>query len=507
MENSKATKRALIASALSLFLCTTMLIGTTFAWFTDTVTSSGNVIKSGTFAVGMEWSKGTEDPNTDAVWHDASKEPIFKNDKWEAGYTEARHIKISNNGTLALKYEIDIVPDENVSQLADVIDVYYIQGGKQIADRDAFENLNLKPIGTLADFLNGDYVARGDLSETEKDIATIVLKMKEDAGNYPDKPIGSGFDIVLRATQASEEEDSFGSDYDAGADFATNVGDSKELIKAIEDGGNVRLENDIKVPSSLKFTGDKKVEIDLNGNEIKSDKNVNIIDASGSANVTVKNGTLSVDDNESACAIYAQDSAKVIIENCEINQLVPSGAYAVTTNGTKSKNTTITIKNSNISSNQGFTCYFPAGKILLQNCNVSGAVIIGGGDVTLDGGTYTAAGFPTQTKIWHVADTVKYLNELGEVGHMGDSVLIMDRRSGYSMKQVTVKNITFNTEVKFANNLGKDVAYAIKYFDFNKVAGAERIKHTIENNIYNNKLADGTDPLMFIDSTGATITQ
>ena len=34
--NSKNTKRALVSSALAMLVCVALLIGTTFAWFTDT---------------------------------------------------------------------------------------------------------------------------------------------------------------------------------------------------------------------------------------------------------------------------------------------------------------------------------------------------------------------------------------------------------------------------------------------------------------------------------------
>ena len=60
MTNSKATKKALFMSMLSLLLCFTMLMGATFAWFTDTVTSKNNIIKSGTLDVTMHYADGTK---------------------------------------------------------------------------------------------------------------------------------------------------------------------------------------------------------------------------------------------------------------------------------------------------------------------------------------------------------------------------------------------------------------------------------------------------------------
>ncbi|MBQ3552287.1 MAG: hypothetical protein IJA35_03910, partial [Clostridia bacterium] len=56
MSKSNLTKKALISSVIALVLCATMLLGTTFAWFTDTVESSGNIIKSGDLEVKMYWA-------------------------------------------------------------------------------------------------------------------------------------------------------------------------------------------------------------------------------------------------------------------------------------------------------------------------------------------------------------------------------------------------------------------------------------------------------------------
>ena len=44
MSNKKATKRALLTSITALAMCVVMLVGTTFAWFTDTATANVNKI-------------------------------------------------------------------------------------------------------------------------------------------------------------------------------------------------------------------------------------------------------------------------------------------------------------------------------------------------------------------------------------------------------------------------------------------------------------------------------
>ena len=130
MTNKKSTKRALLMSVLAMLLCVTMLVGTTFAWFTDSVTSSGNIIKSGTLKVGMYWAEGQNDvPTADTDWTDAAKGAIFNYENWEPGYVSARHIKIANEGSLALKYQVNIIADGEVSELADVIDAIFRRRG------------------------------------------------------------------------------------------------------------------------------------------------------------------------------------------------------------------------------------------------------------------------------------------------------------------------------------------------------------------------------------------
>lgn len=233
MTNFKTTKRALLSGVVALFICFTMLLGTTFAWFTDSVTSSNNIIQTGTLEIGMYWAEGSEAvPADNSGWTDASQGAIFNNTKWEPGYVEAKHIKIANEGTLALKYKLLIVPNGEVEALADVIDVYYVENATQITDRDMLAGLT--PVGTLRDMIEDtDGAVHGALlpvGETATDTyervgevtATIAFKMQETAGNeYQGKKIGTDFAIQLLATQYTYEDDSFDNKYDEGATYPT----------------------------------------------------------------------------------------------------------------------------------------------------------------------------------------------------------------------------------------------------------------------------------------------
>ena len=243
MTNKKSTKRALLMSVLAMLLCVTMLVGTTFAWFTDSVTSSGNIIKSGTLDVTMEWLDGKVAPADDAAWIDASSGAIFDYDLWEPGYAEVRHIKIENEGTLALKYQLHIVPTGEVSKLADAIDVYYINPAEQITDRAQLTDNN--KIGTLTEVLadlNGKATATlGNLKAGAKQTITLAFKMQETAGNeYQNLSIGSDFSIVLFATQYTSESDSINNQYDADAELTvvTSVDSQADLNAAIYPGAD-----------------------------------------------------------------------------------------------------------------------------------------------------------------------------------------------------------------------------------------------------------------------------
>ncbi|MBQ7356605.1 MAG: hypothetical protein IJW66_04295 [Clostridia bacterium] len=221
MTKRHSTKRSLIASLLILCLCFTSFVGTTFAWFTDEVTSANNIIKSGTLDITMEWKDATA-TGAQQSYKDASEGAIFNYDKWEPGYVEAKHVKIGNAGTLALKYQLAIVATDAVSELSDVIDVYFAEGELAL-DRSLS---GLTRIGTLTEVLSTlSGSANGDLKAGETDTVTLALKMQESAGNeYQNLSIGSSFQIKCFATQLTSESDSFDTDYDkdAGFDFGKN---------------------------------------------------------------------------------------------------------------------------------------------------------------------------------------------------------------------------------------------------------------------------------------------
>lgn len=224
MTKKKTTKRALLMSALSLMMCVTMFVSSTFAWFTDTVTSAGNKIQAGTLKIDLELLEKKDDGTTEWTSIKDNPKAIFDYDKWEPGYTDIKVFKIKNEGTLALKWVAKFVSQSDLTELADVIDVYVNTEATTYPEkRDDLTGWT--KVGNVAEFVN-------TISETTKGILErgasanlgIALKMQESAGNeYQELDLGGVFDIQIFATQYTYESDSFDNQYDKEAYWPDTV--------------------------------------------------------------------------------------------------------------------------------------------------------------------------------------------------------------------------------------------------------------------------------------------
>ena len=264
MTKKHSTKRSLIASILVLCLCLTSFIGTTFAWFTDSVTSSGNKIMSGSLKIDLELYDETNG------WQSIkeSKAPIFNYENWEPGYTDVSLLKVENEGSLALKWKAKFVSNVALSKLADVIDVYVCPSATELTYPDR-SLTGYEKVGTVAEFINTiEQTTNGTLEAGKCAYLGIALKMQEGAGNeYQNLTLGE-FDIQIVATQLSYEGDSFGDDYDENAPLDwIAVSNAEELASAIENKNeHIVLTDNITIPKSLVI--DSNVKIDGNGYEI-----------------------------------------------------------------------------------------------------------------------------------------------------------------------------------------------------------------------------------------------
>ncbi len=268
----RSQKKALFFSALAMILSFTMLLGTTYAWFTDSVVSSGNRIQSGKLQVGLEYrTVGTD--GTFGEWKDANgaKDILDPEALYEPGYVSMTLLKVKNKGTLALKYQLAMVKEAaektavNVHgktfKLSDYLVFKFVKLDETTAVKasdaktkttftredalalvgaDAPMGLNVQ---TTVDAVLAD-------SDTEPDYVALVITMPETVGNAamydPDKSEAPQLklDFKLVATQYSYEKDSFDEYYDQkayNADwnvYQTLKGDISKGLSAYDKDGD-----------------------------------------------------------------------------------------------------------------------------------------------------------------------------------------------------------------------------------------------------------------------------
>ena len=204
MTSSKSTKRALISSTLAILLCVAMLIGTTFAWFTDTASTAVNKIQAGTLDVDIVNEKNESLDGKSLSFKDAKGNTDIL---WEPGATfNLDSFRIVNKGNLAFKYKVIISGVNGDAKLLEAID--FTVNGKELADWDGI----LLPEGEAAT----DTMDAGSTSAI-----TISGHMKEEAGNEYQGLSIDGIGITVVASQYTYENDSYGNTYDAKADENT----------------------------------------------------------------------------------------------------------------------------------------------------------------------------------------------------------------------------------------------------------------------------------------------
>ena len=296
-------------SALSLLLCVSMLVGTTFAWFTDSVTSAGNIIQSGTLDVDMVDAAGNSMAGQviEFVTADGRAQSEIL---WEPGCTyKTEPVKVVNLGNLALKYEIHINGIDGNAKLLEAIEWTVTIGGVE-TDLASYEG-KLYP-------------------EAGKDISgEIVLSghMKEEAGNEYQGLKAEGISIVVYATQLTHENDSFDNQYDKNAEFAATTMLNKVAAVAAGETATVKLESDGYVvinnesPIGAKVAGN--VTVDLNGKTLfvkveDGDAHKSLFNIVKGGKLTVTgNGTIEMlaGKNSLVTAIFNNTAGELVIEN------------------------------------------------------------------------------------------------------------------------------------------------------------------------------------------------
>ena len=333
MENSKHTKRSLIASLLSVMLCMAMLIGSTFAWFTDNVTSGKNKIVAGNLDIELNYKnvKMAADgenfaevlPTTENLFVNSEGNDI----RWEPGATAVTYLELKNAGNLALKYILsvdakDTVVGEDGAALSKVLKTAVVE--IQVDEVGTYDRAKAVQKAEAADAKNIlGYKEPGEMTEQGqvKYFAMIVYFPEEITNEYEgvvynraDIELKTELSLNLVATQMSHENDSFDNQYDVNAAFpvlAANFSD------ALTGGGSLALTEDITIPN----TGNPEIitmadgtALDLNGKTISSNNMGLILQGK---NATVKNGNF-VGLNDASYGLFIGDMGEtesIVLEN------------------------------------------------------------------------------------------------------------------------------------------------------------------------------------------------
>ena len=389
MNNTKTTKRALLSSVIAMLVCITMLIGTTFAWFTDSASTAVNKIQAGNLKIELQYATAWDSNGNPTAWENAKDKTLqfrtadgrTENILWEPGCTyELPAIRIKNNGNLALKYEIAITGIKVDAKLNEAIK--WTNG-----DID----LETGYSGTMIPGQNNNVTA------------PIVIKgqMLENAGNEYQGLSIDGIGITVFATQYTYESDSFGNIYDTNATYlntdaqANNyfISNADELVyfaKSVNVDGETYAGKTVKLTADIDLAG--KLWIPVGQTRVSSFQGT--FDGQGH---TIKNMTVNYTGTNSnyACGLFGwielHNGAPIVIQNVKFDNANVTGikytgvvaGYANGASGAEIKNCVVT--NSTVTSNSknagGIIGYMGKGVLTgntVYGCTISAKYDVGG---------------------------------------------------------------------------------------------------------------------------------
>ena len=362
MTRSSITKKALFISTCALLFSMLMMAGSTFAWFTDSVSTGSNKITTGSLEVKLlhtnaKVTKEEAVTQSTLLFTDKNGETI----SWEPGAVAYENFKVENAGDLALNYRLALdlnnanTIKKNGKSLKDVLKVKVVKGG--VSDdnvtKEALAGTDMTKFIAVKDITNGQLSipgAAGDTAEPQKltpkkttnsssAVYGVILYWQPNSdtdyeynlANYPDKDsteksvdktsdgkdrLSIDLGISLGATQAMEESDSSGNDYDREATYP--AGNASELQTALKDGATIELTGNIALDKDLIV--DKNVTIKSVGGAVISGGAIKI--GSGS-NVTLKNimfRSPRTSDNKGVSLKAYNYSGNLVVDGCRFEE-------------------------------------------------------------------------------------------------------------------------------------------------------------------------------------------
>ena len=354
MTSSKSTKRALITSALAILMCAAMLIGATFAWFTDTASTAVNKIQAGNLDIELEYSKDF----TEWIKVNDTTKLFEESALWEPGRTEVVYLRVKNAGNLALKYTLGIynLYENRGKNVAG--DFYYLSNFVKLgaAEADAAYADRAAAISAVQDSaktLNsiGDTgVVGADLATNTTKVYAMVLYMPTEVGNEANPKNKSwaakvSFGIRVSATQAVSEYDSYGNTYDEKAPAVLAAESASygthEITENMQANGRYGA---VQAERTAQFTINADVYAVYNRDASGTTGGAMAVCADGDSKVIINGGDfrqVSVPADDPVCdLIYALGNATIEINGGTFKAVTPAN----TLNCKDGSNAKITVK-------------------------------------------------------------------------------------------------------------------------------------------------------------------
>ena len=413
MKTNMSSKRALLLSICAITICAVMLIGTTFAWFTDTASTAVNTIQSGTFDLVLEMRDSAEGKWVSAEGKTLSfiksaDAPAGEELLWEPGCTYVLpELRIRNNGKLALKYKVTVNGATGDTKLLEAIDFTVKKNGANEGEKLEGWEGHLLPAGTLAT----------DSESSEIQFA-ISGHMKEAAGNEYQGLTLNGIGLTVVATQYTYEYDSNDNQYDAEAELPAVAGNTDDL-NALITGATTDGKATIALPANAEVTLDNGI-----AHEGDKSRDVTII-GDGSQTVDVASKAISA---EGAKHLNYQRGSTFTFENLTIE------------NGTDTYD--------------GIVC----DELIYKNCTIKGVTTLYGKATFIDCKFENT--MANQYSIWTWGGTdVTFENCVFNTN--GKAILLYGQATSEKPTNLTVTNCTFNdrnngTAGKAAIEIGND---------------------------------------------------
>ena len=534
----KTKRKLLITSVASLMLLSTVVVGSTFALFTSKSETNITVTTGKVSVVSEATNLKTYSPAVIPTDH-VVKEYIedtgtFVNggtatltanelvlDKLTPGDKVSFDIHVGNESNVNIKYRVLLTeanPDSATNDSKKLFSALKFKLAYGEGEATEYENIIKYQSAwkTLA-------------AEGAMDNAHIEIELPTTADNVY-QGLSTSIKYVIEAVQgnAATEGEELVEHFSLVTTSSDILAEAAEL-KAGETK-TVRVDANIEDPVSLDVAEGATLNIDLNNTSMATEKSETFqMSIRGSGSVNVSNGTLSTNTPEETvwiseqakvtftdcvienkvgysgvpAAVYIGNStgstsnmagAEINFENCTISS--PNGVYGVSTNGAYSNGVNISFTNCNIDSK--YALFLPSdGNYSFKDTNVTGYSVICGGNTTIDGGTFKQkkASSVTNSKaggnhgsapdyskqegrnIFDETEAKAYLSGVASgAGCLFDTVTVIDNRSGYNFRGISITNATVGVDAK---TTAEDVIFGIRYINLG--TDEEAHPHTVTN--------------------------